>query len=105
MIGYSARDVSNLDRYLTLRSLLMTRLISLFGAYLLVSVRLIHSFLDDSLTFHHSLQLFYSSLSLAFQVDFNHWYGASGFVIFWMLNWVGMLSVYVPSLLQSLAYS
>ena len=46
----------------------------------------------------YSSKLFYSLLSLAYQVDFNHKYGASGFVIFWMVNWTGMLAGYVCSL-------
>jgi hypothetical protein len=103
MIGYSARDVSNLDRYLTLRSLLMTRFVSSFGAYFLVAVRLfILSQTSHYVTFHHLSQLFYSLLSIAFQVDFSHRYGASGFVIFWMLNWAGMLSVCAHSPLTTI---
>jgi len=74
MIGYTARDVSGLNRFLTLPSLLVTRYVSSFVAFFFIS-------------------LFYSLLSLAFQVDFNRYFGASGFVIFWMLNWIGMLSV------------
>jgi len=74
MIGYAAREVSGLNKYLTLRSLITTRFVSLIAAYFFIS-------------------LFYSLLSLAYQVDFNRKYGASGFVIFWMVNWAGMLAV------------
>ncbi|KAK9463420.1 uncharacterized protein V1516DRAFT_20320 [Lipomyces oligophaga] len=39
------------------------------------------------------LSLFYSFISLAFQLDFTKKYGHGGFVIFWMLNWLTMVSV------------
>ncbi|RDB27751.1 Nitrosoguanidine resistance protein SNG1 [Hypsizygus marmoreus] len=74
MIGYSAREAAGLNRHLTLRSLIITRFVSSFVAYFVVS-------------------LFYSLLTLAFQLDFTRKFGHGGFVIFWMLNWVGMLSV------------
>jgi hypothetical protein len=60
------------------------------------------------------LQLFYSLLSLSFKInltfkwavfiirlrtnpisDFFDRFGDAGFLVFWMVNWVGMLSVYV----------
>lgn len=44
-------------------------------------------------------QLFYALLSLAFQLDFTRKFGHAGFLIFWMLNWAGMLSVYVLDLM------
>ncbi|KIY68806.1 hypothetical protein CYLTODRAFT_421258 [Cylindrobasidium torrendii FP15055 ss-10] len=74
MLGLTAREASGLERSLTTASLIRLRLISVFVAYFVLS-------------------LFYSLLSLAFQVDFTSKFGHSGFVIFWMLNWVGMLSV------------
>jgi len=40
-------------------------------------------------------QLFYSLLSLAFQLDVSRKFGHSGFLIFWMLNYCGILAVYV----------
>ncbi|KAK7204772.1 hypothetical protein BZA70DRAFT_267977 [Myxozyma melibiosi] len=39
------------------------------------------------------LSLFYSLVSLAFQMDFTRTFGRAGFVIFWMTNYLGMLSV------------
>ncbi|KAF5369660.1 hypothetical protein D9615_010234 [Tricholomella constricta] len=74
MIAYGARDAAGLNRSLTLRSLILTRFATAFIAYFIVS-------------------LFYSLLTLAFQLDFTRKFGKAGFVVFWMLNWVGMLSV------------
>ncbi|KAK0436161.1 hypothetical protein EV421DRAFT_1139147, partial [Armillaria borealis] len=74
MIGVSAREASGLQDKLTTGSLIRVRLISLFIAYFMIS-------------------LFYSVLSRAFQVDFSRKFGDAGFVIFWMVNFVGMLSV------------
>ncbi|PBK96260.1 hypothetical protein ARMGADRAFT_989972 [Armillaria gallica] len=72
----SAREVSGLQDKLSTGSLIRVRLISVFIAYFMIS-------------------LFYSLLSRAFQVDFSRKYafGDAGFVIFWMVNFVGMLSV------------
>ncbi|KAK9463421.1 uncharacterized protein V1516DRAFT_667720 [Lipomyces oligophaga] len=39
------------------------------------------------------LSLFYSLISLAFQVDFTLKYGRAGFFIFWMINFIGMVAV------------
>ncbi|KAK9234127.1 hypothetical protein V1525DRAFT_435915 [Lipomyces kononenkoae] len=39
------------------------------------------------------LSLFYSLISLAFQVDFTRAFGRAGFVIYWMINWLGMAAV------------
>ncbi|KAG7441781.1 uncharacterized protein BT62DRAFT_982655 [Guyanagaster necrorhizus] len=74
MIGASAREISGLERKLTTVSLIRVRLISVFIAYFMIS-------------------LFYSLLSRAFQVNFSRKFGDAGFVIFWMVNFVGMLSV------------
>ncbi|RDB16010.1 Nitrosoguanidine resistance protein SNG1 [Hypsizygus marmoreus] len=74
MISFTAREHSRLNQHLTLRSLIVTRFVSSFTAYFFVS-------------------LFYALLSLAFQLDFTRKFGHSGFLVFWMLNWVGMLSV------------
>lgn len=43
-------------------------------------------------------QLMYSLLNVAFQIDFTRHFGRSGFMAFWMLNWAGMMAVYVHSL-------
>ncbi|KAF8073458.1 hypothetical protein FPV67DRAFT_1736907, partial [Lyophyllum atratum] len=74
MICSAAREAAGLNRNLALRSLIITRYVSSFGAYFVVS-------------------LFYAMLSLAFQLDFSRKFGHGGFIIFWMLNWVGMLAV------------
>ncbi|KIK68776.1 hypothetical protein GYMLUDRAFT_154334 [Collybiopsis luxurians FD-317 M1] len=73
-IGLSARQMSGLEMHLTTSSIIRLRLASSFIAYFFLS-------------------LFYSLLSLAFQVDFSRKFGSAGFVLFWMLNWVGMLAV------------
>ncbi|GLB45512.1 putative protein of unknown function (DUF3533) [Lyophyllum shimeji] len=74
MICNSAREASGVNRNLTLRSLIIARYVSTFGAYFFLS-------------------LFYALLSLAFQLDFTRKFGHGGFVVFWMLNWAGMLAV------------
>ncbi|KAL0562956.1 hypothetical protein V5O48_019122, partial [Marasmius crinis-equi] len=74
MIGVSAREVSGLEKHLTTTSLIRVRFISTFTAYFFLS-------------------LFYSLLSKAFQVDFSRRFGTPGFLVFWMLNYIGMLSV------------
>ncbi|KAF8907987.1 hypothetical protein CPB85DRAFT_1414965 [Mucidula mucida] len=73
-IGLAAREASGIEKKLTTASLIRVRLTSVFVAYFFIS-------------------LFYSLLSLAFQVDFSRKFGHSGFLIFWMVNFVGMLSV------------
>ncbi|KAK0465933.1 uncharacterized protein EV420DRAFT_1636491 [Desarmillaria tabescens] len=69
-----ARQQSGLETALTTGSLIRVRLVSSFIAYF-------------------ALSLFYSLLSLAFQVDFSRVLGHSGFLVFWMANYVGMLAV------------
>ncbi|KAK0209232.1 hypothetical protein DFS33DRAFT_1308570 [Desarmillaria ectypa] len=69
-----ARQQSGLETALTTGSLIRVRLASSFIAYF-------------------ALSLFYSLLSLAFQVDFSRVLGHSGFLVFWMANYVGMLAV------------
>jgi hypothetical protein len=46
------------------------------------------------------LQLFYTLLSRAFQLPFDRNFGSAGLVIFWMLNWIGMLAWLVFPLLE-----
>ncbi|KAH6904061.1 hypothetical protein BKA70DRAFT_1509496, partial [Coprinopsis sp. MPI-PUGE-AT-0042] len=75
MTGYAARQSSGLDKSLRLRSLIMLRLASSFGAYFVIS-------------------LFYSLLNETFGLTTSATFGrANGFMILWMLNWIGMLSV------------
>ncbi|KAI4293892.1 hypothetical protein K525DRAFT_291661 [Schizophyllum commune Loenen D] len=72
MIAGGAREAT--ERKLTTMSLIHVRMITSFVAYFILS-------------------LFYSLLSLAFQVPFDRKYGHAGFVIFWMVNYVGMLAL------------
>ncbi|KAJ7060809.1 hypothetical protein C8F01DRAFT_1253287 [Mycena amicta] len=58
---------------LTLRSLILLRLLTSFVAYFFVA-------------------LFYTLLSRAFQLPFDRVFGSAGFVVFWMLNFIGMLA-------------
>ncbi|KAF9484292.1 hypothetical protein BDN70DRAFT_989742 [Pholiota conissans] len=74
MIGQSARDASGITQSLNTRSLIVLRFISSFAAYFFIS-------------------LFYCLLSVAFQLGFSHKFGHSGFLVFWMLNYVGMLAL------------
>ncbi|PPR02814.1 hypothetical protein CVT26_009600 [Gymnopilus dilepis] len=73
MVGLSAREASGYDRNLHTRSLIVLRLISSFAAYFFIS-------------------LFYALLSVAFQLPMDHRFGHAGFVLFWMLNYAGMLA-------------
>ncbi|KAK0438218.1 hypothetical protein EV421DRAFT_1714431 [Armillaria borealis] len=74
LIGFAARMTSGVEMKLTTKSLIKVRLVSTFALYFVIS-------------------LFYSTVSRAFQVDFDRKFGSAGFVIFWMVNFVGMLSV------------
>ncbi|PPQ98228.1 hypothetical protein CVT26_003398 [Gymnopilus dilepis] len=76
-IAYNARQVSGINNILSLRSLVLVRL-------------------SSSAIGYFCLSFFYSLLNVAFKLNLSRKYGAAGFVIFWMLNWLGMLSVYVP---------
>ncbi|KAK7038028.1 DUF3533 domain-containing protein [Favolaschia claudopus] len=68
-----AREVSGLEKNLSLGSLIRVRLLTSVVAYFFVS-------------------LFYTLLSRAFQLPFDRHFGSAGLVIFWMLNWIGMLA-------------
>ncbi|TFK54205.1 hypothetical protein OE88DRAFT_1732894 [Heliocybe sulcata] len=75
LMNFTARVmVSGLDRRLRLSSLIKLRLA-----------------VPPSLYFPISLN--YALVSLAFQVPFNRQFGRGGFVIFWMLAWVGMTAL------------
>lgn len=41
-------------------------------------------------TLYFFLSLFYLALSCAWKIDFGKFYGASGYVIYWMLSWCAM---------------
>ncbi|KAJ7138228.1 hypothetical protein C8R44DRAFT_341919 [Mycena epipterygia] len=73
MVSAGAREASGLERSLSLGSLVRVRITTSFAAYFFIS-------------------LFYTLLSRAFQLPFDRRFGSAGLVIFWMLNWVGMLA-------------
>ncbi|KAF8181216.1 hypothetical protein K438DRAFT_1976312 [Mycena galopus ATCC 62051] len=73
MISIGARQASGLEKNLSLGSLVRVRLVTSFVAYFFVS-------------------LLYTLLSRAFQLPFDRQFGRTGFVIFWMLSWMGMLA-------------
>lgn len=69
MIAYGAREAAGLNQNLTLRSLIVTRFVSSFVCYFLLSVR---SWVRvDHYITYLKLQLFYSLVTLAFQLDFT----------------------------------
>ncbi|EJD03138.1 uncharacterized protein FOMMEDRAFT_20295 [Fomitiporia mediterranea MF3/22] len=75
MMNYQARvTVSGLNRHLRLKSLIAIRLCVPLVLYFFVSA-------------------FFSMLSLAFQAPFSRVFGHSGFVIYWMMNWMGMCAL------------
>ncbi|KAJ7291793.1 hypothetical protein C8J57DRAFT_1458501 [Mycena rebaudengoi] len=73
LISSGARQASGLEQRLTLGSLIRLRISSSFLAYFIIS-------------------LVYTLLSRAFQLPFDRRFGSAGFVIFWVLNWLGMLA-------------
>ncbi|KAJ7716402.1 hypothetical protein DFH07DRAFT_355083 [Mycena maculata] len=73
LISNGARQASGLEQHLTLGSLIKVRLGTSFVAYFFVA-------------------LFYTLLSSAFHLPFDRRFGRAGFVLFWMLTWVGMLA-------------
>ncbi|KAJ7685788.1 hypothetical protein DFH06DRAFT_1277938 [Mycena polygramma] len=73
MLSAGAREASGLERRLSLGSLVRLRITTSFVAYFFIL-------------------LFYTLLSRAFQLPFDRHFGSAGIVIFWMLNWMGMLA-------------
>ncbi|KAG2018543.1 hypothetical protein CC2G_007972 [Coprinopsis cinerea AmutBmut pab1-1] len=73
MTALGAREASQYQHTLSTPRLILLRLASAFGAFFFVS-------------------LMYCLLNLAFQIDLNRKYGHGGFMVFWMVNFVGMLS-------------
>ncbi|PPR06512.1 hypothetical protein CVT24_002626 [Panaeolus cyanescens] len=74
MIAHGAREASGINRMLGCGSLIRVRLVSCLVGYFFLS-------------------FFYSLLNLAFKLDLTRRYGHGGFLVFWMLNWIGMLAV------------
>ncbi|KAJ6539890.1 hypothetical protein DFH09DRAFT_1090201 [Mycena vulgaris] len=73
MISVAARQSSGLEERLALGSLIRVRITTSFAAYFFIA-------------------LFYTLLSRAFQLPFDRAFGRAGLVVFWMLNWLGMLA-------------
>ncbi|KIL66622.1 hypothetical protein M378DRAFT_123787 [Amanita muscaria Koide BX008] len=73
MVSSTARTASGIKRLLSLRHLIILRLVVPFVAYFIFS-------------------LCYSLMSLGFQINFERKFGTTGFVVFWMANWLGMLA-------------
>ncbi|KAF6761280.1 hypothetical protein DFP72DRAFT_1090248 [Ephemerocybe angulata] len=76
MIALGAREASGYDKTLSTKNLIILRLSSSLISYLFVS-------------------LFYCLLNLAFSIDVTRKFGRPGFLVFWMVNYVGMVAVYV----------
>ncbi|KAJ2922000.1 hypothetical protein H1R20_g15095, partial [Candolleomyces eurysporus] len=74
MIAQNAREASGYHKTLSTKSLIILRLSSSSFAYFMIS-------------------LFYSLMNLAFQLDVTRKFGRGGFMVFWMVNYVGMLAV------------
>ncbi|KAJ2917965.1 hypothetical protein MD484_g2461, partial [Candolleomyces efflorescens] len=74
MIAQGAREASGYHKTLSTKGLIFLRLGSSFFAYFLIS-------------------LFYCLLNLAFKLDVTRKFGHAGFMVFWMVNYVGMLAV------------
>ncbi|KAJ7174352.1 hypothetical protein C8R46DRAFT_892399 [Mycena filopes] len=73
LVSAGARAATGIENLLTLGSLIRVRLTTSFVAYFFIS-------------------LFYTLLNRAFQLPFSRHFGHVGIVIFWMLNWSGMLA-------------
>ncbi|KAJ7804551.1 hypothetical protein B0H14DRAFT_3774374 [Mycena olivaceomarginata] len=73
VISHGERAAAGMEERLTLGSLVIVRISTSVVAYFF-------------------LALFYTLLSRAFQLPLDRRFGSAGFVIFWMLNWIGMLS-------------
>ncbi|KAI0256100.1 hypothetical protein BJV78DRAFT_1385015 [Lactifluus subvellereus] len=75
MAHYAARvHATHLEDRLTFKWLIIIRVVNPIIMYFFISC-------------------FFSLLSLAFQVPFNRHYGSCGFIIYWMLSWLGMCAL------------
>jgi hypothetical protein len=78
MASYTARTtLTTLGQHLKFSHLIGLRLIAPFIVYFFLS-------------------LAYALLNKFFLVPFDRYFGSAGFVIVWMVFWVGMLVLYVP---------
>ncbi|KAJ2917989.1 hypothetical protein MD484_g2447, partial [Candolleomyces efflorescens] len=74
MIAQNAREASGYHKTLSTKNLIILRLSSSTFAYFMIS-------------------LFYSLMNLAFKLDVTRKFGRGGFMVFWMVNYIGMLAV------------
>ncbi|KAJ8455022.1 hypothetical protein ONZ45_g6178 [Pleurotus djamor] len=74
LVCNGARLASGMERRLSLRSLIVTRLVT-------------------AITIYFFLSLFYSLQSLAFLLPVNRRFGRPGFLVFWMVEWFGMAAL------------
>ncbi|KZV66913.1 hypothetical protein PENSPDRAFT_744631 [Peniophora sp. CONT] len=75
MIHWAARvEATHLEDHLSFGSLVATRILNPLIIYFFLSV-------------------FYALISYAFQTPFGRYYGSSGFVIYWMMCWMGMAAL------------
>ncbi|KIM91852.1 hypothetical protein PILCRDRAFT_761064 [Piloderma croceum F 1598] len=70
----NARLQSGIQRRLRMKSLLILRIVAPIITYFWIS-------------------LMYSALSQAFNVPFNRKFGHSGFLVYWMMSWCGMMAL------------
>jgi len=74
MTAFMTREVTGLNKRIPVSSIVMLRLSCCAVAYFVLS-------------------LFYSLLNLAFKLDLSRKFGAGGFFVFWMINYLGMLAM------------
>ena len=75
MIHWGARvEATHLEDHLSFGSLIAARILNPIIIYFFLSV-------------------FYALISYAFQTPFGRYYGDSGFVIYWMMCWMGMCAL------------
>ncbi|KAG2018542.1 hypothetical protein CC2G_007971 [Coprinopsis cinerea AmutBmut pab1-1] len=73
MVAFGARTLSGYEHSLSTTRLLILRFVSIFAGFFFIS-------------------LMYCLLNLAFQLDVTRKYGHAGFVVFWMVNFLGTLA-------------
>lgn len=111
MISFGARMGSGYEFKLSISSLVRLRVATPFFMYFFISVRPVSSLDTSGYTEHyysystpfsisHSKFLSTARKSLQFDFFLDFWthplrcsFGASGFVIYWMLQWCGMLAL------------
>lgn len=82
--------------YLLIISFFQFNFIHPIGMQFIKDIKMLHFIvarLAMSFFAYFFLSLFYSLISLAFQLDFTKTFGRSGFVVYWMCNFLGMAAV------------